>query len=121
MLRPAENKVLTEVGPGTPGGELSRRYWQPICYAEELETQSTLAVRMLGDGLVVFRDPDGHYGLLAEHCAHRGTSVVYGFVEPGCTLRCSYHGWKYDAQGNVVEQPFEPKGSVFKNKVKQRA
>lgn len=120
MLKAEENKLLTEVAPGTPAGELLRRYWQPICYSQELEERNILPVKILGEELVVYRDGD-RYGLLAEHCAHRGTSLAYGFVEPGCSLRCPYHGWKYNAQGRVLEQPFEPKGSTFKDKVRQRA
>ena len=75
---------------------------------------------MLDEELVVYRDGE-QYGLMAEHCAHRGTSLSYGFVEPGCRLRCPYHGWVYDSEGTVVEQPFEPVGSTFKSRVRQPA
>lgn len=121
MLTEDENRLLTEVGPGTPCGELLRRYWQPVCYAEDLASRPTLRVKMLEEDLVVYRDAEGNYGLLAEHCSHRGTSLAYGFVQENCTLRCPYHGWKYDSTGKIVEQPFESKGSVLKERIRHTA
>jgi 5,5'-dehydrodivanillate O-demethylase oxygenase subunit len=121
MLKPEENELLTRTGPGTPCGNLMRRYWQPVCYASELEESRTLAVKILGEELVVYRDDEYNYGLLGEHCSHRGTSLAYGYVEENCTLRCPYHGWKYNSHGSVVEQPFEPVGSNFKDKIKHPA
>ncbi len=121
MLTQAENEKLTRVGPGTPAGELLRRYWQPVCYASDLNDRPIRRVKMLDEELVVYRDQNRNYGLLAEHCSHRGVSLAYGFVEEGCTLRCPYHGWKYDAQGRVVELPFEPAGSLLKEEVKHPA
>jgi 5,5'-dehydrodivanillate O-demethylase len=122
MLSKEENERLTRVGPGTPGGELLRRYWQPIAIASELTAeQPKKRVKLLGEELVVFRDAQGHYGCLAEHCAHRGVSLYYGFVED-CGLRCAYHGWKFaTADGQCLEQPFEPIGSTYKDRVRQRA
>lgn len=121
MLTQEANDMLTRVGPGTPAGELLRRYWQPVCYVPDLDVHPTKAVRMLGEDLVVYRDSSGAYGVVGKHCLHRGASLEYGFVEDGCTLRCAYHGWKYDASGHVVEQPFEPHGSRFKDKLRQTA
>lgn len=121
MLSSEANELLTQVGPGTAGGELLRHYWQPVCHASELITRPTKAVRILGEDLVVWRDPAGEYGVLAQRCLHRGASLEYGFVEDECTIRCAYHGWKYDNSGRVVEQPFEPEGSRFKDKLKQVA
>ncbi len=121
MLSKEENERLTRVGPGTPCGQLLRRYWQPVAVASELTpTKPTQRVKVLGEDLVVFRDRQGRYGCLAEHCAHRGTSLYYGFVEDD-GLRCAYHGWKYDACGRCLEQPFEPPGSTYKDRVRQRA
>src|SRR5437868_9435427 len=121
MLTREENELLTRVGPGTPGGALLRRYWQPACYVGELSAaRPTRCVKLLDEELVVFRTPAGEYGCLAEHCSHRGASLAYGFVED-CGIRCAYHGWKYDAQGQCLEQPFEPAGSTYKERVKQTA
>jgi len=121
MLTPELNERLTQVGKGTPGGELLRRYWHPICVAEELtEARPTKRVRLLGEDLVVYRGEDGSYGLIAEQCAHRKASLFYGFVE-GCQIRCPYHGWVYDPSGQCVETPFEPKESLMRHTVKLSA
>jgi 5,5'-dehydrodivanillate O-demethylase oxygenase subunit len=122
MLSKEENERLTRVGPGTPGGELLRRYWQPLCAASELSAEKPKRrVKILGEELVVFRDEQGTYGCVAEHCAHRGVSLYYGFVED-CGIRCAYHGWKYATRnGQCLEQPFEPAGSTYKDRVRQRA
>jgi 5,5'-dehydrodivanillate O-demethylase len=122
MLTKEENERLTRVEPGTPCGELLRRYWQPVLIASELTAEKpTRRVTVLGEELVVFRDQQGNYGCMAEHCAHRGASLAYGFVED-CGIRCPYHGWKYaTTDGQCLEQPFEPVGSTYKDRIKQRA
>jgi 5,5'-dehydrodivanillate O-demethylase len=121
MLSKEENERLTSVGPGTPAGELLRRYWQPICPAAELTDQKPRKrVQLLGEQLAVFRLPDGRYTLLAERCQHRGASLYYGFIEED-GVRCAYHGWKYGVNGKCLEQPFEPKESTFKERICQPA
>lgn len=121
MLTLEMNERLTRVGPGTPGGNLPRRYWQPLCPAAELSDQKrTQRVRLLGEDLVVFRLPSGEYGCVAEQCQHRGVSLYYGFVEPD-GIRCAYHGWKYGVDGQCLEQPFEPAGSIYKERMCQEA
>ena len=106
MLSPEQNRVLTEVGRGTPMGELLRRYWMPIAAVAELDEHSTKPVRVMGEDLVLYRDKRGTYGLVDRHCAHRRADLSYGFVEE-CGLRCNYHGWLYDERGRCVAQPFE--------------
>ncbi len=121
MLTKEDNERLTRVGPGTPGGELLRRYWQPVAGLNELTDASpTKFVRALGEDLVLFRDKKGNVGLLADHCSHRGASLLYGRVEER-GISCAYHGWLYDTQGNCLETPAEPDGSMFHLTVKQRA
>jgi 5,5'-dehydrodivanillate O-demethylase len=122
MLSAEENAMLTRTAPGTPCGELLRRYWQPVCYAADLASlRAVKRVTVMHEPLVVFRDAAGNYGCLAEHCAHRGVSLYYGFVEE-CGIRCAYHGWKFaTADGQCLEQPFEPVGSTYKGRVRQRA
>jgi nitrite reductase/ring-hydroxylating ferredoxin subunit len=108
--RPAPTyfKELAEVGPGTPMGELLRRYWHPIGMASDA-TDKPRNVRILGEDLILFRDKSGRTGLVYPHCAHRGTSLYYGKVdEQG--IRCCYHGWHFDVQGNCLNQPCEPNG-----------
>ena len=121
MLTREENELLTRVGPGTPAGELLRRYWMPIVMAQELTEESpTKFVRLLGEDLVLFRDKSGRAGLIADHCSHRGASMLYGRVEER-GIACAYHGWLYDTAGNCLETPAEPADSKFYLTVKQRA
>jgi phenylpropionate dioxygenase-like ring-hydroxylating dioxygenase large terminal subunit len=122
MLSREENEQLTRVGPGTPMGELMRRYWMPALLSEEISEAdcAPVRVRLLGEDLVAFRDTEGRIGLLAEHCSHRGTSLFYGRNEE-CGLTCIYHGWKYDIEGNVLETPAEPADSDFKKKLRHTA
>ena len=78
MLTLEENRLLTQVGPGTPGGELLRRYWHPISVANEINDDNpTKFVRVLGEDLVIFKDKSGNWGLLADKCSHRNASLVY--------------------------------------------
>jgi 5,5'-dehydrodivanillate O-demethylase oxygenase subunit len=121
MLTSEENERITRVGPGTPGGELLRRYWQPICVAPELSAeQPTKFVRILGEDLVLFLDKRGNVGLIQDHCAHRGASLLYGRVEER-GISCAYHGWLYDTVGDCLETPAEPADSKFYLTVKMRA
>ena len=121
MLTPEENELLTRIGPGTPAGELFRRYWLPVGYPCELtDEQPTKFVRILGEDLVLFKDQGGHVGLIQDHCAHRGASMLYGRVEER-GIACAYHGWLYDTAGNCLETPAEPAGSQFHLTVKMRA
>ena len=116
MLTAQENEQLTRVGAGTPMGELQRRYWHPIAAVEELKDSYTKRVRLLGEDLVLFRDRGGKLGLIAEFCPHRRASLAYGIPEMD-GIRCPYHGWKFDATGACTDQPNEPAGSTFKDRV----
>jgi len=122
MLSRDDNELLTRVGPGTPMGDLMRRYWIPALLSEEIPVAdcAPVRVRLLGEDLVAFRDSRGKVGLLGEHCAHRGTSLFFGRNEE-CGLRCVYHGWKFDADGNVLETPAEPADSDFRYKLRHKA
>ena len=121
MLTADENKFLTQVGRGTPCGELLRRYWHPVAAAAELTEQKPIrAVKILGEDLVVYRDKAGRYGLVGEHCPHRLASLAYGRVdEEG--IRCPYHGWKFDGAGKCLEQPAEPPEKGFKDRIQHVA
>ena len=121
MLTREENETLTQIGPGTPGGALMRRYWQPTALASEIPLGGApLPVRLLGEDLALFRDEFGRPGLLGIHCAHRAADLSYGRIEDG-GLRCLYHGWLYDVHGNCLDQPGEPAHSTFKDKVRHLA
>ncbi len=118
MLSAEENVRITRAGPGTPAGAVLRAYWQPVALVEELpETRPSKAVRVLGEDLVLWRGPDGEYGLLGRQCSHRGVDLAYGRLEPE-GLRCLYHGWLYDRQGRCLEQPAEPPTSRFREKIR---
>jgi len=109
VLKAEENKTLMQVGPGTPMGELLRRYWMPIAPVEELNDQPTKAVRLFGEDLVLYKDKSGTYGLVDRQCPHRRADMSYGFIEE-CGLRCNYHGWLFDETGRCTQQPFEEIG-----------
>ena len=98
--------ALTQVGPGTPMGELMRRYWQPVLASRNV-TARPREIRILGEDLIVFRDGEGRPGLLYPRCMHRGTSLIWGHVERD-GIRCCYHGWKFSVEGHCLEQPCEP-------------
>ena len=108
MLTKEENELLTQTGPGTPMGEVMRRYWIPALMSSELAEPDgePVQVRILGERLVAFRDTDGKVGLLEEACPHRGCSLWYARNEES-GLRCMYHGWKIDVDGQVVDTPNE--------------
>jgi phenylpropionate dioxygenase-like ring-hydroxylating dioxygenase large terminal subunit len=111
------NKLLTEVGPGTPCGELLRRYWQPIAVSAEVSAVPR-AVKVLGEDLILFRDRNGRAGLLYPRCMHRGTSLYYGKVEAD-GIRCCYHGWLFDVEGRCLDQPCEPDGGHHRDAARQ--
>lgn len=106
MLSEERNRRLSQVGRGTPMGELMRRYWHPIAAVSELEDNPVKPIRLMGEDLVLYRDRRGAYGLLDRKCAHRRADLSYGYVED-CGLRCNYHGWRYDERGQCIEQPYE--------------
>ena len=119
MLTREQNERLTRVGPGTPMGELLRRYWHPVATSAQLRDEPVLAVKLLDENLALYRTEQGKLGLVAQRCPHRGASLAYGIPEefsPG--LRCPYHGWKFDHTGQCIEQPAEPPDSTFKDRIK---
>ena len=106
MLTAARNDLLTRVGPGTPMGDLLRRYWQPIGGASELEKNPVKPIRLMGENLVLYKDLSGTFGLVDRHCPHRRADMSYGWVEAS-GIRCCYHGWRYDETGACIDQPYE--------------
>lgn len=122
MLSREDNEFLTRTNPGTPMGALMRRFWLPVALSQEVPEPDgdPLRVRLLGENLLLFRDTEGRIGLLDELCPHRLASLYFGRNEQ-CGIRCIYHGWKFDIDGNCVDMPSEPPSSNFKNKVKATA
>src|SRR5579872_4529316 len=114
--------LLARVEGNTPMGQIMRRHWLPACMSEEVAEPDGTPVRfrLLGEDLVVFRDSKGRLGALDEHCPHRRASLAFGRNEE-CGLRCLYHGWKIDVEGNILEMASEPEGSRLKNAMKHKA
>ena len=122
MIPSEHNELLVRTGPGTPMGELFRRYWIPALMAEELPEPDCppVCVKLLSERLIAFRDSEKRLGLMDEFCAHRGVSLWFGRNEQS-GLRCSYHGWKYDVTGQCIEVPSEPSSSGFCRKIKLKS
>ncbi|MFE7066625.1 Rieske 2Fe-2S domain-containing protein [Microbacterium sp. NPDC057658] len=108
---------LAQVGPGTPYGEVLRRYWHPVAKVEDATTRP-VSLRVLGEELVLFRTRKGKAGLLHPRCIHRGASLFYGGVEDE-GIRCCYHGWVFDTEGHCLEQPCEPDLGLHRDRVRQ--
>ena len=109
MLSQADNEFLTRSGPGTPMGDLLRRFWMPALLSEELPERDgpPKKIRIMGEDLLAFRDSNGRVGIVEPHCPHRGANLYYGRNEE-CGLRCAFHGWKFDVEGNCVDLPTSP-------------
>ncbi len=120
MLTAEANTRITQVGPGTPMGELMRRYWIPIRPLAQLIDEDVMAVRILGENLVLFRTRNGDLGLVDEFCPHRMTQLKYGFPDDR-GLRCCYHGWMFDTEGQCIDTPMEAKDSTFKDRINLKA
>ena len=121
MITREENQLLTQTGQGTPAGALLRRYWQPVALSEELPPGGApLAVKILDEELVLFRDDQRACRTFGIHCSHRGTDLSYGRIEDG-GLRCLYHGWLYDIGGRCLQQPGEPGGGEHRDAIQQLA
>jgi 5,5'-dehydrodivanillate O-demethylase oxygenase subunit len=116
MLSKEENEQLTHVGPGTPMGELLRRYWWPVAGSSELTEHPVKQVKILGESLVLYRDRKGRPGLVGDTCPHRRVAMIYGIPEED-GLRCAYHGWKFNRDGRCIEQPAEAPDSTYKDRL----
>jgi phenylpropionate dioxygenase-like ring-hydroxylating dioxygenase large terminal subunit len=127
-MQAAQNQLLTQIGPGTPCGELLRRYWQPAALLDEFDPRfdkrmaerPLKALRLMGQDLVLFRDSAGRWGLLDRDCPHRGADLAFARHE-GEGIRCPFHGWKFDTEGRCLETPAEPAGSTLCQRVRQRS
>ena len=119
MLTKEDNELITNTDPGTPMGELFRRFWLPVALSEELPGPDCVPVRLkiMGEDLIAFRDTSGRVGLLEKYCPHRGASLFFGRNEED-GLRCVYHGWKFDVEGRCVDLPNAAEGETFKDKIK---
>lgn len=120
-MSPQDSKDLTRVGPGTVMGEFMRQFWVPAAISNELKTDADpMRLMILGEKLIAFRDSDGKVGIMDHRCPHRGASLFLGRNEQG-GIRCVYHGWKFNAQGDCVDMPSVPPHQDFKDKVHNKA
>ena len=117
MLSPGMNDRIARVAPGTPCGELMRRYWIPFFPAAKLDEDPVQKVRLLGEDLTLYRDKQGRLGLIGERCLHRAVDMQWGIPDDD-GLRCPYHGWMYDQTGQCIDTPLEAADSTFKQRLK---
>ncbi|HWL05872.1 MAG TPA: Rieske 2Fe-2S domain-containing protein [Xanthobacteraceae bacterium] len=118
MFSKEDNETMTRTSPGTKAGAFLRQYWQPVAMISDLlPNGAPLPIKVMDEDLVLFRDEHGRLGLLGLNCAHRGADLSYGRVEGG-GLRCIYHGWVFDVNGQCLEQPAEPRGKTYCQHVK---
>ena len=119
MLSKEDNELVTNTDPGTPMGELFRRFWIPVALSDELPGPDCIPVKLkiLNEDLIAFRDSSGQVGLVDAFCPHRGAPMYFARNEE-CGIRCVYHGWKFDVGGNCVDLPNTPEGDTYKNKVR---
>jgi phenylpropionate dioxygenase-like ring-hydroxylating dioxygenase large terminal subunit len=121
MTTAHENEILTRVGPGTPMGNLMREYWIPIAHSDEIKTDGDpVRIMALGEPLIAFRDTAGRLGVMDHRCAHRCVSLFFGRNEKN-GIRCIYHGWKFDVDGNCVDMPNVPAHQDSKQRVHAKA
>ena len=117
MISQELNDLLTRTGPGSDAGAVMRHYWQPAALSDELAgNRPVVPVKLLGEDLVLFRDNDGELGLIGRACPHRGADLCYGRLEDN-GLRCPFHGWHFNRDGQCVEQPGEPDGSRMHERI----
>ncbi len=121
MTTAAENDILCQVGPGTPMGGLMRQYWLPALKASELVADGDpVRFKLLGENLIAFRDTQGRVGVMDHRCPHRCASLFFGRNEEG-GIRCVYHGWKFDVDGNCLDMANVPPHQDFQHKVHAHA
>ena len=121
MTSMTDSEILTKVGAGTPMGELMRHYWLPALKSSELKADGDpVRLKLLGEQLIAFRDTSGKIGVMDHRCPHRCASLFFGRNEEG-GIRCVYHGWKFDTDGNCLDMANVPPHQDFKHKVHAKA
>jgi len=120
VLTAEQNDELTDFAPGTPMGELLRRYWYPVAFTRELEEFPVKSARLLGEDYALYKTANGRYGIVPEACPHRRASLAYGVVEAN-GIRCPYHGWLFGLDGECLEQPAEREETNFRSRVRAKA
>jgi 5,5'-dehydrodivanillate O-demethylase len=106
--RRISERDIGRTAPDTLAGRYLRSFWQPVFHTEQLPTGRTRLIRVMSEDFALYRGHDGVARLTQPRCPHRGMLLSAGSVE-GDSLRCFYHGWKFDGGGRCLEQPAEPK------------
>ncbi len=121
MTSASDNEALMRVGRGAVMGDMMRKYWIPACLGSELKPGAPpMRLLLLGEKLIAFRDASGRVGIMDHRCPHRCASLFFGRAESD-GIRCVYHGWKFDAEGNCLDMPNLPPEDQFTSKVKAAA
>src|SRR5215471_19673118 len=121
MTTRADGEILTRTSAGTLVGDLMREYWIPAAMSSELKAGGApMRLMLLGERLVAFRDSNGRVGIMDHRCPHRCASLFFGRNEDA-GLRCAYHGWKFDVDGNCLDMPNVPPHQDFKHDIKAKA
>jgi len=117
VTTPDSEVFYDRTGPGTPCGRFLRQFWTPVALLNDVAPGRAKRVWMMGEQFTYYRGETGTPHVVASECAHRHTTLApHGIVEDDC-IRCFYHGWKFDASGQCVEQPAEGNRS-FAHKVR---
>jgi phenylpropionate dioxygenase-like ring-hydroxylating dioxygenase large terminal subunit len=102
-------------------GDFMRQYWLPAAASSELKANGEpMRLMLLGEQLIAFRDTKGKVGVMDHRCPHRCASLFFGRNEER-GIRCVYHGWKFDADGNCLDMANVPAHQDFKHKVHAKA
>ncbi|HEY7066550.1 MAG TPA: aromatic ring-hydroxylating dioxygenase subunit alpha [Chloroflexota bacterium] len=117
-MQATEAAEVREIAPHIPAGlELGlRNYWYPILQSEELGREKPLAIRRLGEDLVVWRDGEGLPRTLRDRCPHRAAKLSIGRILDG-QLQCIFHGLRFDGMGRCALIPWEPDDSPLREGV----
>ncbi len=91
-------------------------FWYAVEHSGLLTTQPR-GIQLLGERYVLYRDDQGNAHALIDRCAHRGASLVNGWVEDNC-IRCPYHGWAYNSEGRCTKIPADPAGTPIPAKAR---
>ena len=80
-----------------------RNSWYVVAWSRDL-AEKPLAITVMDEPLVLFRDPDGRPAVLEDHCPHRHLPLSLGCATRG-GIQCGYHGMVFDRDGKCLEVP----------------
>ncbi len=115
---PRYSADLATTKPGTPGGLFMRRFWIAVARGKDVTQGAAKPLRIMSEDFTIYRGASGAVHIVDAHCPHRFALMHLGWVE-GDSIRCVYHGWRFEGSGQCVEQPAEEAG--FARKVRIRA